>query len=93
MIAFLGLHGWFPTAENRYALIISLPEEKRKARAALLADYTDRRSISHHELGKLIDRLSFPRHSFSGNLRERNSGRCTRICTDEYTSIALLRTN
>ena len=58
-VAFLGIQGWFPTAGNRYALHIPLPGGKRKARAALLADYIARRSISHQELAKLIDRLSF----------------------------------
>ena len=58
-ITFLGLLGWFPTAENNYTLHISLPEEKRQAWSALLADFISKRSLSHQELEKLIGRLSF----------------------------------
>ena len=58
-VAFLGLQGWFPSAENKYTLHISLPGDKRKACESLLADYIHRRSISHQELEKLIGRLSF----------------------------------
>ena len=50
-VAFLGLHGWFPTAENTYTLHISLLGDKRKGCASLLAEYITRRSISHQELG------------------------------------------
>ena len=58
-IAFLGRRGWFPPKENGYTLHISLPGEKRASREALLADFIARRSISTHELEKLIGRLSF----------------------------------
>ena len=37
-VTFMGIQGWFPTAENRYALHISIPGRKREAWAALLAD-------------------------------------------------------
>ena len=58
-ITFLGLLGWFPTAANNYTTHISLPEEKRKARSALLADFISKCSLSHQALGKLIGRLFF----------------------------------
>ena len=66
MVAFLGLQGWCPTAENRNTLHISLPSEKMKARAALLADYIARSSIAAQELGKLMGRLSFPQTRLFG---------------------------
>ena len=58
-ITFLGLIGRFPTADNKYTLHISLPEEKRRAWAALPADFICERSVSRQELGKLTGRLSF----------------------------------
>ena len=59
-VALLGLLGRFPCNGHSYTLKISLPEEKRAGWAALLADFIRKRSITHEEMGTLIDRLSFP---------------------------------
>lgn len=54
------MRAWFPCAENRYVLHISIPPEKKRASwAALLSDFLTKGSISHRELLKLIGRLSF----------------------------------
>ena len=58
-VTFIGLSGCFPGRHNGYTLHISVPDEKREARAALLRDYLRKGCIPHHELGKLIGRRSF----------------------------------
>ena len=58
-ITSLCLVGWFPGRQNGQTLHISLTDEKREARAALLRDYMRKGAIAHQELEKPIGRMSF----------------------------------
>lgn len=58
-VIFLGLLGKFPAIGTDFALRISLPGEKEKARPDLNLSYLAHSRISFHELEMLIGRLSF----------------------------------
>ena len=65
-VAFLGLRGSIPSLGNLFRLAISRTVGKSSKWATSIADCVEARTISHHQLAKLMAVLSFPQtHLFA----------------------------